>query len=511
MGVGVLQIKNNRYMAKIKRSIYGGVLMAMSLGTMLSILPAPKVSAATGNILPPFDIGQQWNICQGYNGAATHTGAYYYGLDLTGAACDNSAAGRNARAPLGGTVSYYQASTGSLCINFSGGSIVLTHIDSSLTNGATVTGGQVVGTVAVAGQRNNGNVAHIHLQVWSTANCYGGTMVPFDTAHGARICGAPDLTPGGTGTNGEWSGTVFTGTNCSYDPIAAEPNLIVTRSGSTLYGKNAVNDQWSTLTTGSTADFKVSGNRIAYKDGGGNLVVKDGIGGVWTTIPAPFDDYQISSSLVVLRVGSVLYGKVNATDSTWSTLTTGSTSDFKVAGNRIAYKDGNGNLNVKDGINGAWTQISAPFDEYAFTGSLIVVRVGSTLYGKVNPTDSWTTLTSGFTSGLQVAGDRIAFKNGAGELVAKETLTGAWATLITAYDDYVLTSSMVVVRTNGSLVAKGGLGDLWSVMSTGVGPNYKASGNKMVIIDGSGVLSAKSEVGGTWYQIGGPVDDYRVS
>jgi len=145
-------------------ALFALLLALVSAG--LVMLGAKPASAATGNILPPFDIGQTCNICQGYNGPVSHTGNSLYGLDLTGARCDNSAAGRNVRASVDGTVSYYQGSTGTLCINIAGGrSYALTHIDSSITSGS-VTAGQVVGTVASAGNRGNSNLAHLHFQIW---------------------------------------------------------------------------------------------------------------------------------------------------------------------------------------------------------------------------------------------------------------------------------------------------------------------------------------------------------
>lgn len=190
-----------------------------SLVTSVVTTAAPA-QAADGNILPPFDIGQNWNICQGYsNPNVTHTGTSTYGIDLTGAGCDNSASGRNVRAPMDGTVAYYQASYGNLCINVSGGrSLTLTHINSSVTIG-TVSAGQLVGTVAAPGQRANNGVAHIHFQMWSSPNCYSSSGIPFDSANGARICGAPNLTAAGpNGGNGTWSGTSFTGANCGEPP-----------------------------------------------------------------------------------------------------------------------------------------------------------------------------------------------------------------------------------------------------------------------------------------------------
>jgi hypothetical protein len=132
---------------------------------------------------------------------------------------------------MDGTVAYYEGPFGNLCINVSGGrSITLTHINSSITSG-TVSAGQAVGTVAAPHDRNNNGVAHIHFQMWASSGCYSGTGIPFDSAHGARICGAPDLTASGpNGGNGTWSGTSFTGQECgtttpsNYQPFSGDFN-----------------------------------------------------------------------------------------------------------------------------------------------------------------------------------------------------------------------------------------------------------------------------------------------
>ncbi len=193
---------------------------------------APSAGAATGNILPPFNIGEQWWICQGYNNpAVTHhdNGPYatnprsMYGLDLTSApGCHSTAsAGKTVRTPLAGTATYSSGS-GTLCINSPDGrSIALTHIDSSVSG--AVSAGQEVGTVAAAGYRSNGGIAHIHLQIWSGHGCWatGNGGMPFDGTHNARICGAPDLTSNGpNGGNGTWSGESFTGASCQGDRSA---------------------------------------------------------------------------------------------------------------------------------------------------------------------------------------------------------------------------------------------------------------------------------------------------
>lgn len=191
------------------------LLVAFALGLLGVLGVAGTAQAATGNMLPPFDIGTTWTICRGYD-YASHTGTSEYGIDLTGSGCDNSAAGRTVRAPMDGTVAYYQASYGNLCVNMADGrSYTLTHISSSITGG-TVTAGQAVGAVGAAGDYNNGGVAHIHFEIWGAPNCYNSSVIPFDATSNAQICGAPDLTPVGPDglNNGTWSGTVFTGESC---------------------------------------------------------------------------------------------------------------------------------------------------------------------------------------------------------------------------------------------------------------------------------------------------------
>jgi hypothetical protein len=220
-------------------------LLFVSILTLLSMLPfSPTVFAATGDILPPFTVGETWCIYQGYS-SGTHTGTSQYGLDLSipsSGTCisSTSAAGKTVRAPISGTLAYaYQSDYGNLCVNITGGgSYTLTHIDSTITG--SVTAGQVVGTVAAAqpdpnaAPRNN-NVAHIHFEIWSSPNCYNSSVIPFDDAHGARICGALNMTAtGGTNNNGIWGKTIFTGDTCgTTSTVSFRPAVILRPSGET--------------------------------------------------------------------------------------------------------------------------------------------------------------------------------------------------------------------------------------------------------------------------------------
>ena len=189
-------------------------LVVAVVTTLASGWSAPS-AAAEGNILPPFTIGEQWYIWQGYS-SGTHTGTSQYGLDLTISTSATATAGKVVRAPMAGTIHYWQSSYGNLCVNTPNGrSYTMTHINASRTSG-TVSAGEVLGTVAAAGQAQNNNVAHLHFEFWSGPGCYDrSTPIPLDAAHGTRICGAPDLTATGPNAgNGTWSRTYFTGQAC---------------------------------------------------------------------------------------------------------------------------------------------------------------------------------------------------------------------------------------------------------------------------------------------------------
>jgi len=263
------------------------ITMGLVLAGIVGV--AAPASAATGNILPPFDIGTTWTICRGYD-YASHTGTSEYGIDLTGSGCDNSAAGRTVRAPIDGTVYYYQASYGNLCVNIAGGrSYTLTHISSSITGGS-VTAGQAVGTVGAAGSYNNNGVAHIHFQIWAAPNCYNSSVIPFDSANNTQICGAPDLTPSGPNglNNGTWSGTVFTGAACGVN--ANTYKAAFQSNDGNFYLYDPVNGAVNTTlgmkagTSPATIGLLNGGHESTFQDNQGNLWVYGVAGNVDTAL-----------------------------------------------------------------------------------------------------------------------------------------------------------------------------------------------------------------------------------
>lgn len=173
-----------------------------------------------GNLNAPFDPGTNWNVCQGFdNNKGTHTGSSHLSLDLAGSGCDSSAAGRSVRTPFSGTVSWYVEGSGSLCVSANDGrSVMMTHINNVVTQGNQVTSGQIVGSIAAPGQRQNNGVAHLHFQAWSSQRCSNiNDQVGFDSTRNTRICGAPNFSANGPNSfnNGTWGSTRFTADTCS--------------------------------------------------------------------------------------------------------------------------------------------------------------------------------------------------------------------------------------------------------------------------------------------------------
>jgi hypothetical protein len=246
---------------RLYRLVLGSALaLVLALGAVAAS-PDPAF-AATGNIRTPFATGGQVYVYQGYN-SGTHTGTSKYGLDLTNGTSATSTAGRTVVAPQAGTVAYWQPAYGNLCVNTSSGrSYTLTHIDASVTSGA-VTAGQTVGKVAAAGYRNNNNVAHLHFEYWGSPNCYNSNVLAFSSANSLRICGAPDLTTSGSGSNGAWSGTIFTADACGKAfTTAPTPSVTATSKGAAL---KASAGSWSPTPSSLTYQWLRSGNAISGK------------------------------------------------------------------------------------------------------------------------------------------------------------------------------------------------------------------------------------------------------
>lgn len=208
-------------LTKIQIKLHRIISFAALLILFCSLCITSNTYAAAGNFAPPFDIGSMWNICQGYNNTrGTHSGTSSLSLDITGGPnCDNSGSGQTVRSPFSGQIAWYSSGSGSLCVNNSlaNKSVMLTHIDSSISVGATVNTSQAVGKIAAPNERQNNGVAHLHMQAWSRTNCTDDSKrVAFEEAAGTRICGTPNMPVNGPNSynNGAWSGVSFIAERC---------------------------------------------------------------------------------------------------------------------------------------------------------------------------------------------------------------------------------------------------------------------------------------------------------
>lgn len=451
---------------------------------------ATPVQAATGNILPPFDVGQTWCIYQGYDSPWSHNnnGAYpsQYGLDLTGADCgESSATGKTVRAPLGGTASY-SSDYGSMCINTSDGrSIALTHINSSIPNGP-VSAGQIVGTVAAAGLKNNNGVAHIHLQIWSSGGCWstGNGGMPFDTAHNARICGAQDLTATGPNarSNGTWSGTSFNGDACGVNTSTQAQSMrriAIVAADATAYAKEGnIDTAWVNM-LGPVSKVVMSGTRFAALATNGILYVKDGgLGAPWV------NEYS-------------------------------NVTQVSMSGNRIGILTTNGDVFVKEGDLGApWIQVMGGATKISISGNRIGVITGNTASVKEGGIGApWVTMLGGVKD-MDMSANRVGVLTLDGTLYVKDGGLGApWVNEYGSVSKLALSGNRIgLVTTNGDvLVKEGDLGAPWVYEYGGV-IKLSLSGNRVgVLTTNSDALVKEGYLDAPWVTVLGGVTDLNVS
>lgn len=202
------------------RQVFRGVsVLVLTAALSVGMVGAPGSVAAgpvPGDAFAPVLGDQTWQVCEGYGGSAYTSEYYSIFLSPT---CGNEAAGQPALAMKDGWVYSYDSFYGQLCINAdSGGSYKYSRIHQGpQTSGTVVRAGERVGTVGNYGQFYV-LTPRLQVNVYAGINCGATTNplpVPFDAAHGWRICGLPDMTPTGPGTSGVWGRTSFTAAPCT--------------------------------------------------------------------------------------------------------------------------------------------------------------------------------------------------------------------------------------------------------------------------------------------------------
>jgi len=216
-----------------KHVLWATLCVTLFTVLILQLNTKDVMSSEVHRLTLPFNNGETWYICQGYNGQISHQGTFALDLSIdpnspgsTGCTpgTANASTGRAVRAPAGGKIVYrdYQ----SVCIDLEGRdeSIYITHLDNPAAKGA-IAHDDLLGTVAAPGT-GNGGYAHIHVEIHPGSGCAAsGSPIPFDDAHGTRFEGAPNLPSMGTTVN-QYSGTALT------RDAAVDVFLIVDLSGS---------------------------------------------------------------------------------------------------------------------------------------------------------------------------------------------------------------------------------------------------------------------------------------
>lgn len=291
-------------------------------------------------------------------------------------------------------------------------------------------------------------------------------------------------------------------------PPPGQPNLLLARVGNTLYSKINLGDEWTTQTTTATG-VKASGGRIGITDTSGNLVAKDGPNGTWHLETGAVDQYVVTPNLLVIRVGGTVYAKAQLTDG-WSTVVGGGATDIQAVDNTMAFLDSSGTLWAKVGVSGEWQQEIGNVSQYVLTSSLLLARVGNTLYSKANIGDAWTTQTTA-AADVKASGGRIVITDTGGTVYAKDGPNGTWYAETGATDQIIVTPNLLVIRVGGTVYAKAQLYDAWSTVVGGGAADVRATNNTMAFLDSGGTLWAKVGVNGTWQQEIGNVSQFVVS
>jgi hypothetical protein len=351
---------------------------------------------------------------------------------------------------------------------------------------------------------------HVHFKIYKdgVAQSANGLSIGGYTAHssGSDYYGYWTRNSDGARvvTNNGGAACCITSTTSPLTPPESVAPVVI-RQGAILSAKAGLGDAWTTLGDLGGDQLQVAGTRIVASSGG-TLWGKDGINGTWLRLADGVQDYAISSSLVVIRQGTVLSAKAGLGDA-WTTLGDLGGDRLQVAGTRIVSWTA-GTLWGKDGINGTWLRLADGVEDFSVSSSVVVIRQGAILSAKAGLGDAWTTLGDLGGDQLQVEGTRIVSSAG-GTLWGKDGINGTWLRLADGVQDYAISSSLVVIRQGAVLSAKAGLGDAWTTLGDLGGDHLQVSGTRIVASSG-GTVWGKDGINGTWVRLADGVSDYAV-
>lgn len=164
----------------------------------------------------PFEVGETWYVCQGYNGPVSHRGAAALDLSIDPRSfagrlgCNPQTAeastGKAVLAPAAGIVKAHITNRGQkdmLCLELDGIAVMkVGHLTNMLPVGTRFERDAQLGMVT-GPSRGNGGYAHIHIQLQElSSGCGKAKTIPFSGPY--RFQDAPDMLYSDSGTPSDW-------------------------------------------------------------------------------------------------------------------------------------------------------------------------------------------------------------------------------------------------------------------------------------------------------------------
>jgi uncharacterized protein YraI len=170
----------------------------------------PARNAGSGGIIWPVR-GGTWSILQGYNGSSHQNEdglwQYYYSLDLQRE--DGNTAGQTIYAPVNGTVTWTDPSTGGISIDMGDGhAVAMFHVtfDGAFQAGTKVSQGDPMGQISGPGGPGFAETPHVHFTLWASDDHgnWDRHAEPFTGKYSISGMDFPDV-----GGSSEYEGTEF--------------------------------------------------------------------------------------------------------------------------------------------------------------------------------------------------------------------------------------------------------------------------------------------------------------
>ncbi len=239
--------------------------------------------------------------------------------------------------------------------------------------------------------------------------------------------------------------------------------------------KNGLYDSWHLMADGhDVKQIALNSGRIAFSNSAGIIFAKDEFDGAWHTLNP--DGRATQWVLNGARIGAILDGNFamkEDLDAPWIGMATGGdVKQIALNNGRIAFSNGAGIIFAKDDRDGTWHVLNP--DGRATQWVLEGDRIGAILDGnfamKETLDGSWLAMaTGGDVKQIQLKGNRMAFSNSAGAILAKDEVYGNWHVLNPdgRATEWQLEGDNISAVLDGNFAMKEALDGPWRTMAAG--------------------------------------------